>query len=90
MNIIFLGKINDIRLEDVVPKELKNKKDKDVVVKISGKKIFEKGLTASLDVDVVLINGKPKKEVLEPKFVLVDPGKNTDGSPITQTIQTEA
>ena len=61
-----------------------------MIVKISGKKIFEEGLTASLDVDVVLINGKPKKEVLEPKFVLVDPGKNTDGSPKTQTIQTEA
>ena len=60
-------------------------------VTVSGEKTFSKGLKASGEtVEVTFINDKLKEDVLDPKFVLLDPGLDEQGNPKTQSIQTKA
>merc|ERR1719447_1243540 len=80
----FPGKINDIRIEDVVTKNSRSSID------ISGTKIFSNGLSLSGgQVSITRINGEPAKDILEPNFVYTDPGTDMHGNFKPQTIQTK-
>ena len=80
----FPGKINDIRIEDVVTKNSRSSID------ISGTKIFSNGLSLSGgQVSITRINGEPSKDILEPNFVYTDPGTDMHGNFKPQTIQTK-
>ena len=80
----FPGKINDIRIEDVVTKNSLSS------IEISGKKTFSNGLSLSGgQVSIARINGEPSKDILEPNFVYTDPGTDMHGKYKPQTIQTK-
>ncbi|MBP94359.1 hypothetical protein CMK18_00225 [Candidatus Poribacteria bacterium] len=80
----FPGKINDIRIENVVIK------NSEAPIDISGIKTFSNGLILfGNDVSITTINGKRSEEILQPNFVYTDPGTDFNGKFKTQTIQTK-